>query len=193
MVDSFEELDVKEKYWIKFYDCQSPKGYNLTEGGDGISNPSEEINRKNSDSHKGKKASLETRQKMSMSQRKRKYPDHISIYCINCGKEFKVRPNSQQKYCSRICVQRSPIVRNSKSKKMLNRKIPLEVKEKISKTLQGNIPWNLGKKLTKEHREKLSLSHMGKKQSEEQKRKISDSLKDSYLRKRDMCLEQCHW
>ena len=30
---SSEELDTKEKYWIKFYDCMIPKGYNQTIGG----------------------------------------------------------------------------------------------------------------------------------------------------------------
>jgi len=30
-------LDEKEKHWIDFYDCKSPQGYNLTDGGDGTS------------------------------------------------------------------------------------------------------------------------------------------------------------
>jgi group I intron endonuclease len=29
-----EELNKKEKYWIEFYDCMIPKGYNSTTGGD---------------------------------------------------------------------------------------------------------------------------------------------------------------
>jgi len=41
--DSKEILCEKEKYWIKFYDCKSPKGYNLTDGGDGLINPSKSV------------------------------------------------------------------------------------------------------------------------------------------------------
>lgn len=31
--NSVDELNEKEKFWIKYYDCISPKGYNLEEGG----------------------------------------------------------------------------------------------------------------------------------------------------------------
>ena len=33
--ESKQELDTKEKYWIKFYNCRAPNGYNLTHGGSG--------------------------------------------------------------------------------------------------------------------------------------------------------------
>lgn len=29
------ELNEKEKYWIKFYNCKTPNGYNIADGGDG--------------------------------------------------------------------------------------------------------------------------------------------------------------
>lgn len=32
---SSEELNEREKYWIKVFDCKAPNGYNLTDGGDG--------------------------------------------------------------------------------------------------------------------------------------------------------------
>lgn len=32
-----EELNEKERYWIKFYNCKVPNGYNLTDGGEGNS------------------------------------------------------------------------------------------------------------------------------------------------------------
>ena len=31
--NSIEEMNEKEIYWIKYYDCLMPKGYNLCEGG----------------------------------------------------------------------------------------------------------------------------------------------------------------
>lgn len=44
--DSKEVLCEKEQYWIKFYDCKSPKGYNLTDGGDGLINPSKSVRKR---------------------------------------------------------------------------------------------------------------------------------------------------
>ena len=41
-----EELDRKEKYWIKKLNCKAPFGYNCTDGGEGLSNPSEETRKK---------------------------------------------------------------------------------------------------------------------------------------------------
>ena len=42
--NSKEELDEKEKYWIKFYNCCDPhKGYNILEGGSGALPTLEEI------------------------------------------------------------------------------------------------------------------------------------------------------
>lgn len=33
---SKSEADEKEKFWIKFYDCRVPNGYNIQEGGTGV-------------------------------------------------------------------------------------------------------------------------------------------------------------
>lgn len=61
---SEEQLDCFEKFWIAVYDTVAPNGYNLEEGG-----------RRGKITHhkpnQGKKASLETRLKMSISQKKR--------------------------------------------------------------------------------------------------------------------------
>ena len=64
---SVEMLDEREKYWIAQLDCMAPKGYNLTEGGDG-GIPSEETRRKMSESRKGKTLSAESRRKISESR-----------------------------------------------------------------------------------------------------------------------------
>ena len=44
--ESKEILKEKEKYWIKYYNCKSPNGYNLTDGGDGLINPTKETREK---------------------------------------------------------------------------------------------------------------------------------------------------
>jgi group I intron endonuclease len=44
VIDSAESREIlceKEKYWIQHYGCKAPNGYNLTDGGDGLINPSE--------------------------------------------------------------------------------------------------------------------------------------------------------
>lgn len=74
VVDTYDELKEREKYWIKFYDSMNrEKGYNLTEGGDGTFGRlhSEETKEKIRQKAIGRKASEETKKKMS-EQRKGK-------------------------------------------------------------------------------------------------------------------------
>ena len=68
--DSLEELNNKEIYYISLLECMSPNGYNLTHGGDGISEPTEEIIEKNRLAHIGKKQSVESNLKRSESLKK---------------------------------------------------------------------------------------------------------------------------
>lgn len=58
-----------------------------------------------------------------------------------------------------------------------NKFIDNSTKKKISKTLEGNTPWNKGKKLTEEHISKLRKAKLGNKQSLETRIKRSKSLK----------------
>jgi group I intron endonuclease len=63
---SIEKLDEREKYYIKKYKTKNPKyGYNMTDGGDGDTNPSIETRNKMSKSQTGKKLSKNTRHKIS--------------------------------------------------------------------------------------------------------------------------------
>ena len=84
--ESEEELNRKEIYWIKYYDCMAPKGYNLTKGGDGQTGHkhSEETKIKISKNNywrgreginKGKKFSKEWKQKLSDAKKGK--PTHI--------------------------------------------------------------------------------------------------------------------
>lgn len=56
------------------------------------------------------------------------------------------------------------------------RPIPKEQREKISNSLLGNKPWNHGKKMSDEYRQKASESHMGLIQSEETKKKRAEAV-----------------
>src|SRR3989304_2765181 len=67
--DTKEILDEKERYWIKFYNCRNPEGYNFTDGGDGLINPSEETRQKMRDTKAAnpRYPSEESRRKMSIA------------------------------------------------------------------------------------------------------------------------------
>ena len=71
-----EELDEKERCWIKFYNSQVPNGYNLEGGGTVNKEISEETRQKLSESHKGERApwygkhlTEETKRKLSESHK----------------------------------------------------------------------------------------------------------------------------
>lgn len=55
---SYEELNAAEKKWIKELDCKEPKGYNRTDGGDGLLNPAKDTREKLVEAGKGNKRAL---------------------------------------------------------------------------------------------------------------------------------------
>ena len=68
---SKDVLDEKEKYWINFYDCKSPNGYNFTDGGEGFrGNHSEAAKKKMSESRKGEKHWMYGKHHSAQSKRK---------------------------------------------------------------------------------------------------------------------------
>ena len=85
-----ELLNEREIYWIKFFDCKVPTGYNLTDGGDGTLNPIKSVRKKFSESAKkripwnkgkssplkGKPRSEETKAKISATKRNKKNSNH---------------------------------------------------------------------------------------------------------------------
>lgn len=83
--DTEEKLNEREIYWIAFYKCRTPNGYNLTSGGDGIAGyiVSEETRKNLSTSHKGKKLSEKTRALMSISSKNKR-----SVICLETNEKF---------------------------------------------------------------------------------------------------------
>ena len=57
-------LGEKEKYWIKFFNCKHPNGYNLTIGGEGLAIQTEEINKRRSLANLGRHHTEEELEKM---------------------------------------------------------------------------------------------------------------------------------
>jgi group I intron endonuclease len=85
------ELNVKEKYWIKFYDSQNEKkGYNVLEGGNGGKQPPEIrklIGKKISKKNKGRIVSKETRDKISKKNKGRIISKEARLTTSNTLKE----------------------------------------------------------------------------------------------------------
>lgn len=127
--------------------------------------------------------------------------EKISILCKNCNKEFL--GFSGNKRCQN-CINKKAIclVCNkefsfyyAKNKKICSikcrgkRKITKEQAQKISLALKGKMPKNikllqekgrfsnLGKKHTEEHKRKIGLACLGKKHTEETKKKLSEIKK----------------
>ena len=126
----------------------------------------------------GRKASLETRLKMSKSH-----------------KDFRHTEESKRKISkSHIGISPSNEVRKRISEKLKGqiswnkgRKASLETRLKISAALKGKTAWNKGISCSDEVKKQMSLSrkgrpspNKGKKMSEEQKKKISDTKRKNY-------------
>lgn len=81
-----EKLNEREIFWIRELNSKAPNGYNLTDGGDGGLNPSEETRAKISANHAdfsgakngfyGKRHSEESRAKMSVAKKGKSHKPH---------------------------------------------------------------------------------------------------------------------
>lgn len=119
--NSKEELDEKEIYWIRFYNCISPKGYNLTFGGEGTVgyHLSKETKEKISNANKGKKMTVESRKAISVGhiglklseETKIRISEHMStkrkVKCVETGEVFDSVTSACKKYSldkSTVCA-----------------------------------------------------------------------------------------
>jgi len=129
---SIEELNEKEKYWIKFYNCKVPRGYNLTDGGEGIN---------------GYFLTQDQRERISISHKGKKNPSHSEWMRgeNNPSKRLEVREKLSKKLKGRIISEES----NEKRRKAMKgrRKGPQseEHKKKISESLEGRSSKRKGK------------------------------------------------
>lgn len=133
-----EQACKKEIELITLYDSTNKqKGYNVSSGGEGTIGvkPTEESKQKNRIAHLGKKASLETRKKISES---------------NKGKHNIKRTEEQKKKISEAA-----------KKAMQNP----ELRKRLSEAHKGKKHRNYGKHLSKEIKKKISNSEKGKKGS----------------------------
>ena len=97
IADSYEDLNNLEKYYIRFYNCRVPNGYNLTSGGDGVVDPDEQTRLKMA-FWTGKTSSRSSNQKRSETLKK-----------VVHTKEWvdKIRLANTGKTPSDLCIQRN--------------------------------------------------------------------------------------
>lgn len=151
------ELNEREKYWIQQTRALE-LGYNLAEGGFGVSNMSDEIKQKISKSKTGKKMSEATRQKMSVVSRGRKVSEETKrkLREINTGKKLSIEHRQK--------------LREINTGKKLSEEHKRKIGEK-SKLYRHS----------EESKQKIKLANTGKIRSQETKRKISDNSKNKKL------------
>lgn len=175
--DDWSTLCEKEKEYIKFYNSKFPNGYNLTDGGDGVSNlpdfietkrrnkisnfqkgriHPDEQNRKISKALKGKKLSEEHKRKLSESHQYQ-YGEKNSFFGKKHTEESKQKIRDKRKLQVFTEETRKKLSESRKGKKHSE-----ETKQKISKSKKGKSnAHNIGVPLSKEHKQKISEANKG--------------------------------
>lgn len=131
-VDTWEQAQELEKYYIKMMNTKFPNGYNLTGGGEGTY---------------GHECSEETRQKMSKSGK---------------GKHIWTDDMKQALSKKKIGIKQTPETIEKVRLSLIGRKHSQEAKQKMSKSAKGNTHW-LGKHHSEETKKLKSLIMTGKK------------------------------
>jgi group I intron endonuclease len=146
--DSKEALNEKERYWIKTCDCKNPKGYNLTDGGEGNLgwSPSQEARKKMSDAH--------------TPERRKKLSERVS----GDNNPMKRPEVSDKVRDANIGRCPSEETRQRMSQAHLGIKQTEEWVQKKSESLMGHL-------VSAETREKLRQARLGRKASEEERAK----------------------
>jgi group I intron endonuclease len=171
-----EDLNRKEQFYIHYFDCKYPKGYNLTDGGTGRRgyNVSEETKRKISKANKGKIRSEEVRMKMSESSKGSKNNNYGKIHTDEA--KIKISKANIGSRNGRWGVKLTEEQKRRVSEVHTNKIVTDETRKKIS---EGN----KGKKLKEETKKKLSEMNKGKKLTKESIRKRTETLKRKRIEK----------
>lgn len=158
---------------------------------------SDEVKQKLSLASKGREVSIETREKISQTLMGHEVSEEtrLKMSCSRKGTEpwnkgKQVMTDEQKEHLRQVNLGKtlSPetIAKIVKANTGQQRESPSqEVRDRISATLMGNVPWNKGKELSQEHCKNLSLSHMGKKQSAEVIAKRTASRLATLARKKE--------
>ena len=155
-----ELLDSLEINAIKKHNCKVPNGYNLTDGGEGLRNPSLETRQKISVANKGK-PSWQKGKPSPMKGIPRSEETRQKISIANKGRVFS------EEHRQKLSASNKGRSSWNKGKPSPMKGIPRseETRQKISIAKKGRT-------FSEEHRQKLSVANKGKTLSEDTRRKI---------------------
>ena len=148
-----EELNEAEIFWISYFRGIGTRLTNMTIGGEGNINPSKETREKISKVHLGRKHTLESRAKMSVALR---------------GKKFS------KERCERMSQRNKGKVLSEDTKKKIS--AALKGKKRSEEVCKKISVGRIGMRFSVEHSANMSKVRIGKKVTDETKRKISNTL-----------------
>lgn len=167
-------------------------GYNLTSGGDGILNPSEETRNKMSRAkqgyvpwNKGISGVMKAWNKGVPMSEERKKEQSKRMVGRSLTEEHKRKISLSGK--GRVAWNRGipawnrGIPMSEEQRTKMKWIVSDETKRKISISNKGRIPWNKGKKFSEEVKRKISESHTGKRLSLETRQKIGQGNKNKIV------------
>lgn len=158
IIDEFDSLSVgveKEKFWIRRLNTKTPNGYNLSDGGFGLSHHTEETKARISEAGRGRRASPEARHKMSLAQ---------------LGNQHALGRIRSPESRARMSLAQIG------NKKNAGRVFTNETREKISNSLAGNKN-RLGRKHSEETKKKIGAANKGREVPAELRGRLSMALK----------------
>ena len=179
-----EKLVEREQYYIKEWNTKAPNGYNLTDGGEGVLNPTKEtrnkISRANSgengywygikgEGHPtfGRKASDEEKEKNRLFHTNRPQSEETKKKRSESLIGYRHTDETRAKMRIAQGGENNPMyMRRGKDNPKFGIPLPQEIKDKISKTLTG-------KHLSQETIEKLRIANTGKHHTKESREKMS--------------------
>ena len=140
-----ETVKFLEQQFIVRLETKSPLGYNLTDGGDGCTNPSEASRRKRGDALRGRPLRLDTREKLRATMLGRKLSTehrkkisesgkgrHVSLVSRNRIRDAKIG-NKNPNFGKTPSIE----TRRKMSISLIGRRHSLETRKKIQEAQQG--------------------------------------------------------
>jgi group I intron endonuclease len=201
IANSKEELNEKEIYWIAEY-RKTHTLYNMTDGGEGVLNPSKESRLKQSLALKGRKFSTESLKKMSDAKKGKPKTEEWKNTLKENIKNNENYGMKGKKHSAESCLKMSESQKGKKqSQELIDKRIkgrkgenhPLygikrseETKRKLSESQKGKIPWNKGKTnvYSEETLKKIKEARAKQVFTEESRLKMSSTMKKIWREKR---------
>lgn len=168
---SVSELDVAERFWVNWYGTVTPGGYNATSGGWGRKCVSERTRRLLSASHRGKRHSVETRRKMSITRLNA--PPMSAEWCAHISEGKRGKPRTDE---TKARISAAKLGRKHTDAARENMRVA-QLKRRAAGA--RNPP------ITEESRQRMSLAAKNRKPpSPETCRRLSEAIKRSWDRRK---------